>query len=1087
MAPFTLRCSGVLALVATGLLWPPGLRAAPLVPEPPVTESLATPTSLPKGATRPAPVSTIAPKSLVPQPDGSTPQADGAEPEAILQVRGTLAAGDSRLQDGSLYDAYTFEGEAGELIRIRLTSREFDTYLILLAPDGAAIATNDDFLGTDSWIALELPQTGSYQVIVNSYASAERGGYQLTVSPATPRNLTVIATVARADRLFQEGFEQYGRSQYQDALASWEQALDLYTSDAVRAIFPTESHRAQGMIWGNIGLVYDDLGDYERAIALQQQALAIAREYQDQAEENRALGNIGVSYLNLSDYEQAEDFFEQQRLLAIQVGDRDSEGRALNNLALVYTTVGDYDRAIDYLEQYIAIAQETGYRLGEGYALGNLGDIYSALGQYDQAIALQLDFLSISREIGHRFGEASALNSLGISYYFLGDLDRVIDLFEQAIAILEEVESPASASVIGDLGVIYHELGDYEQALALHQQHLTIAQAIGNRAEEARALNNLGLAYSALGDTTQALELYQQSLAIFRDLGAKVREGIALARLGQLLADQDQPQLAIVFLKSAVEVREAIRGNISGLDAEIQQSFVNTVADDYRLLADLLLQENRIIEAQRILDLLKVQELDDYLQDVQRSAQTEMGVEFWQPEETILALYEEVLLTGTELTQLQARDPNRLSTAEQTRLAELTAQQNQLYTSFIDWLEHPDILDSLDQLRADTRSRTVDIENFTDLQQQLAQLPQQTVILYPLILADRLELVLVSANAPPVRYPVPVEALTLNRTIVAFGQALKQPGSDVEPLAQQLYDWVIAPLESDLAALDVESIIFAPDGALRYVPLAALYDGDQWLIERFSFSQITAASETDFAAAPSDRYSLLAAACAACSFTVEVGDSSFDFVDLPATRDEVDGLAAQIPDASVLVDRDFTPEAFAERLGSYNLIHLATHGMFVSGDPDASFLLFGNGQSVNLRQIRRQWQQMDADLIVLSACETALGSAELGNGIEVLGLGFQLQRVGARAVMASLWQVSDRGTQVLMAAFYAALNQGMTKAEALRQAQLVLINSSDGPGATGDRGIGVVGNPNTASGTTRAVGYSHPYYWAPFILIGNGL
>ena len=1097
MAPFTLRCSSVLALVATGLFWPSGLQAKPLALEPPsVTAYLSTPTPLPKGATREAPVATVAPKSLVPLPDGPTLPADGVEPEAILQVRGTLAAGDSRLQDGSLYDAYNFEGEAGELIRIRLTSREFDTYLILLAPDGSSIATNDDFLGTDSWIALELPQTGSHQVIVNSYATAERGSYQLTVSPATPRNLTVMATVERANWLFQQGFQQYERSQYQDALASWEQALDFYTSDSVLAVFPMESQRAQGMVWGNIGLVYDDLGDYERAITIQQQALAVARQYQDRAEENRALGNIGVAYLNLSDYGQAEDFFEQQRALAIQIGDRDSEGRALNNLSVVYAAVGDYTQAIDYLEQYIGIAQETGSRLGEGYALGNLGDIYTDLGQYDQAIALQLEYLSIAQELGNRFSEAAALNSLGFNYYYLEDFDRVIELFEQAIVILDELESPSSASVRGNLGVIYQDLGDYDQALDLHQRHLDIAQAIGSRSEEARALNNLGTTYSALGDFTQALELYQQSLAIFREVGATVQEGLALARLGRLLADQDQPELAIVFLKSSVDVQEAIRGNISDLDAEIQQSFVNTVADDYRLLADLLLQENRIIEAQRILDLLKVQELDDYLQDVQRSAQTETGVEFWQPEETILALYEEVLVAGAELTQLQARDPNRLSATEQTRLAELTAQQNELYTSFIDWLEHPEILDSLDQLRADTRSRTVDIENFTDLQQQLAQLPQQTVILYPLILDDRLELVLVSADAPPVRYPVPVEALTLNRTIVEFGQALKQPGSNVEPLAQQLYDWVIAPLESDLTALDVESIIFAPDGALRYVPLAALYDGDQWLVERLSFSQITAASETDFAAAPSDRYSLLAAACAACTFTVEVGDSAFNFEDLPATRDEVDGLATQIPDASVLVDSDFTPEAFAERLGSYNLIHLATHGMFVSGDPDASFLLFGNGQSVNLRQIRRQWQQMDADLIVLSACETALGSAELGNGIEVLGLGFQMQRVGARAVMASLWQVSDRGTQVLMTAFYAALNQGMTKADALRAAQLALINSSDGPEGTEDgpegpifdhRGVGVVGNPNTASGTTRAVGYNHPYYWAPFILIGNGL
>jgi hypothetical protein len=157
-----------------------------------------------------------------------------------------------------------------------------------------------------------------------------------------------------------------------------------------------------------------------------------------------------------------------------------------------------------------------------------------------------------------------------------------------------------------------------------------------------------------------------------------------------------QPELAIIFLKASVDVREAIRGDIRGLDTDLQQSFTDTVAADYRLLADLLLQQNRIIEAQRVLDLLKVQELDEYLEDVQRSAGTETGVDYWQPEEDVLALYDDVLLTGTELARLQARDPNTLTPAEaRPPCRELEAQQNRLYTSFIDWLDHPQIFAAL--------------------------------------------------------------------------------------------------------------------------------------------------------------------------------------------------------------------------------------------------------------------------------------------------------------------------------------------------------------------------------------------------------
>ncbi|MEM6432641.1 MAG: CHAT domain-containing protein, partial [Cyanobacteria bacterium P01_D01_bin.115] len=764
------------------------------------------------------------------------------------------------------------------------------------------------------------------------------------------------------------------------------------------------------------------------------------------------------------------------------------EGRALGNLGLAYYSLSDYDQAIDLYQQQLTITQEISDRAGEGRALGNLGNVYLSLGEYEQAIDLYQRNLAIARGIGDRAMEGNTLGNLGLAHYNLSDYEQAIDLYQQQLTITQEISDRAGEGrALGNLGLAYYSLTDYEQAIDFYQRSLAIARDIGNRAGEGIALGNLGNVYFSLGDYEQAIEQYRQALALLNDLGARSEESGFLSNIGKLLNDQNQPELAIVFLKASVEIREAIRGDIRGLDRSLQQSFTDTVADDYRLLADLLLQQDRIIEAQRVLDLLKVQELDEYLDDVQRNAQTEPGVAFWQPEEDVLALYDTVLVAGAELQRLQARN-NELSPEEQARKAELEAQQDVVYTSFIDWLDHPEILAAIDQLRVDTRSRTVDIENFTDLQASLRQLPQTSVILYPLVLEDRLELVLVSTDAPPVRYPIDVEAVELNRTVVAFGQALKDRNSDPRALAQQLYDWVIAPLENDLSAVGAENIIFAPDGVLRYVPLAALYDGEQWLTERFSFSQITAASETDFAARPRDERSLLAAACADCTFTVNVGNDAFNFLDLPGTLREVELLADQVPGAAVLVDGDFTPAQFKNLLGSHTLIHLATHGLFVAGDPDESFVLFGDGQSVNLQEMRREWGQLDADLLVLSACETALGSPELGNGVEVLGLGFQLQRIGAKAVVASLWQVSDQGTQVLMTEFYAALNRGMTKAEALQATQQALISGElmavDGGDRTGARPIprdGTIASPDTYPG------YSHPYYWAPFILIGNGL
>ncbi|MEO1348918.1 MAG: CHAT domain-containing protein [Cyanobacteria bacterium J06635_15] len=921
----------------------------------------------------------------------------------ILQTEGSLAEGDSTLQDESLYDSYSFEGQTGQLIQIRLESVEFDTYLILLAPTGEQLAFNDDSLGgTNSRISVELPQDGTYGVIANAYDSAGRGEYSLKITEISNvdyvQAIEIEAQKNEADRLLLIGFQQYSRSQFSDALDSFEQALEVYRI----------------------------------------------------------------------------------------IGDRIGEGSALNGLGFVYDDFGQYERAIDVYEQMLSIARETGYRPLEAAALGNLGLIYEDLGQYEQAIDFYQQSLAIEQELGDRREEAGSLNNLAGSYYWLGQYENVIDLFQQALAIYREIGDRASeGTVLGNLGFAHHRLGQYERAIDLHQQHLAISRDIGDRSEEARALHNLGHAYDALDEDEQAIDFYQQSATIFGNLGVRKEEGEALARLGRVLNEQDQVELAIIFLKASVEVRESIRGDIRVLDTALQQSFTDTVADDYRLLADLLLQQDRIIEAQRILDLLKVQELDDYLQDVQRNGRTEQGVDYWQPEASILALYQEVLLTGQELAQLQRLDATDRTPEEQTRLEALEANQDQLYTNFIDWLEEPQIIAALDQLRAETRGRNVDIENFTDLQTSLANLPQTSVLLYPLILDDRLELVLISPNAPPVRYPVEVSATELNRVIVAFGQALKSPTSDARTPAQQLYDWVIKPLETDLAAANAETIVFAPDGVLRYVPLPALYDGENWLAERFNFTQITAASVTDFDSQPSGNLDLLAAACAACQFSFQVGDGEVAFNDLPGTADEVALLSEQFPEAEVLLNNHFTPAELESRLGDHTLIHLATHGMFVPGQPDESFLVFGDGSRVNLRQIRRDWNQLDADLVVLSACETAVGSPQLGDGVEVLGLGFQMQRVGAKAVIASLWQVSDRGTQIFMGAFYDALRQGMTKAEALRWAQTAFINNDETILDAQRAGIAIRVDEGRDTGDTGTL--SHPYFWAPFILIGNGL
>jgi len=195
-------------------------------------------------------------------------------------------------------------------------------------------------------------------------------------------------------------------------------------------------------------------------------------------------------------------------------------------------------------------------------------------------------------------------------------------------------------------------------------------------------------------------------------------------------------------------------------------------------------------------------------------------------------------------------------------------------------------------------------------------------------------------------------------------------------------------------------------------------------------------------------------------------------------------LAATVPGAFKLLNREFSPTATVPHMNDYSVVHLATHAAFLPGQPEDSFILFGDGSFVTLREVRN-WSLNNVDLVVLSGCETGLGG-KLGNGEEILGLGYQIQRAGAKGAIASLWSVNDHGTQILMNTFYNLLQQGnITKAEALQKAQVAIIANSQ-TAVREQRGTIILETTGAPLPSAVKQNLSHPYYWAPFILIGNG-
>jgi len=294
---------------------------------------------------------------------------------------------------------------------------------------------------------------------------------------------------------------------------------------------------------------------------------------------------------------------------------------------------------------------------------------------------------------------------------------------------------------------------------------------------------------------------------------------------------------------------------------------------------------------------------------------------------------------------------------------------------------------------------------------------------------------------------------------------------------------LIQPIAADLEQAKVTTILYAPDGQLRYIPLAALHDGNQWLIQQYRVQNITARAVSKLDTPPQAEKHIFAAAFGAKNITVSVEGESFRFDGLPFATQEVRSLVQTFPSTVSLFDQGFNRDALLTRMNSFNIVHLATHGKFLIGKPDNSFLLMGDGQSINLKEIKNL-PMSNVDLVVLSACETGLGLTNQANGIEVLGLGYQFQRAGAKAAISSLWSVHDGGTQRLMEIFYGLLQQGVPKAAALQQAQIALIN---GDFTAGGKLRGNFRIETTAGQAPIPTNLKHPFYWAPFILIGNGL
>jgi CHAT domain-containing protein/Tfp pilus assembly protein PilF len=873
-----------------------------------------------------------------------------------------------------------------------------------------------------------------------------------------------------------------GQAQNQKALETFQQALDLSTASG------DERARAAALI--GIGNVHNYLGEKEQALEHFNQALPIERKTGNRLGEAAALQDIGSVYSDLGERRKALEYFSQALSIRSEVGDRSGEAAALLNIGTAYSDLGEKQKALEYFNQALPMQRQINARAGEAATLNGIGRVYWDLGENQKALEYFNQALPIEREAKNRVGEADLLMNIGLVYFALGESQQALEYQNQALPIFRQMDSSlGEAKTLNNIGIVYGSLlRDYRRALEYYNQALPILRQINYRRGEANTLTNIGNMYGRLGDQRNALAYYRQALA----LGAIVGDPLLQSQiLMHLMANQRaaQPGLAVYYGKQAVNLLQLVRSNIQGMDQDVQKTFLTSKDSAYHALADLLIALGRLPEAQQVLDLLKQQEYQDYVRGQTANplspltlTPAEMQAELDYQKST-----SELFSQAEQWAQLRN---NTARTAEQEQQYQQVSNRLGVASKGLD--DYYERLYVLFGNSSDANKQVADIKGgVSALRQTIARTPH-TVALYTLVGSDRIRIIVVTGSATVAREFAIAES-ELNKKVAAFEQVLRNPAQDPRPLAQELYAALIAPVKPDLDQAGAQTLVWSLDGVLRYVPIAALYDGKQYVVQKYDTVTITPASIPHLNEKPD--VGTMSTVAMGISRQYEQGLPA-----LPAVAAElkhvvhdpkVQGANGVLP-GTILLDDQFTEKGMENVLGArHSVVHIASHFVFKPGDDSQSYLLLsgqsGAGFHLTVADFRDNQQLAldDTDLLTLSACETGM-SGNAGNGREVDGLGTTAQLKGAKAVISSLWSVNDASTGQLMGDFYkrwAAGAGNVTKVEALRQAQLDLLLGRVKPGTgANDRGSALAKVGTTTPGLA---GYAHPYYWAPFVLMGN--
>jgi CHAT domain-containing protein/Tfp pilus assembly protein PilF len=856
-----------------------------------------------------------------------------------------------------------------------------------------------------------------------------------------------------------------------------------------------------------IGIVAFSLSDRDMALAAFNDSLPLFHVIKDKNSEADILNNIGLIYSKSRDINKAFKYLNNALPVYRTTRNLGGQAATLNNLGEVYFYTGEIPKAFDYFKQSLPLYRAVKDKGGQAIVLNNFGVLFSQIGDQQKALEYFNQSLKLRRSAQDVNGEAATLTNIGTTNSKLKNHQKALESLTKSLQLyhqLEDANGEANAAV--SLSGVYLDLKDHQTALEHYERALKLYQKVKDKVGEATTFNNIGLMYAQSGDNARALEYLNQSLPPFRAVNDRNGEAATLLNQSSVYQRLGNNRLAVIFGKLSVNAYQQMRANLVNLDKNLQQSYLRSIEKSYRHLADVLIKSARLAEAQQVLNLFKDQQYFDFGSTKQAPPLTLSEREaafssaFQQKLENFAVAIR--LLDDIKLTIVnRGGEPTETQTA-QIKQTEIEIQKKQGdYQAFLNQAEK---LFSQPSSGTDNILATKDLVVLQDTLRELAsQTGQKAVAVYQLVAEENFHEIVITPDSISSITPN-VKSGILQEQALQLSALLQSPVYDPAKLSEELYEIIIKPIEERFPP-DTQTIMWSLDGNLRYLPMAALYDGKQYLVARYNHVLFTRADKERLVRPVNPNWKGYGFASAQPR-TVNFLGSLINFAGLDYVNKEMEifrtkTFPAGIIDGNVFPDTKFTKASLISALRKRRpLVHISSHFRFYPGDESLSFLLLGNGKTMTLLEMKKQEKLFqDVELLTLSACETAAQLPD-STGREIDAFAELAQRLGANSVIASLWAVLDNSTAQLMKEFYKN-RQGrkVTKAQALQKAQLDLLSGKTEilPDSRIKGSKRIRRRDSTSEDLIVAEKYripfhpdqkkpyAHPYYWAPFVLFGN--